>query len=122
MPAANELAPDYHAHIYFDAGSRDRAWGLRERISREFTDAEVGRFHEKNVGPHPRWSCQIKFSRDLFSSFVPWLMLNRDGLTIFLHPNTGDDLADHAQFLLWMGEMLPLDLSIFRGEKPAGNT
>jgi len=116
MSAAIDLAPDYHAHIYFDADSRDKAWGLRERISLEFPDAEVGRFHEKNVGPHPRWSCQIKFSLSLFSTIVPWLMLNRDGLTIFLHPNTSDDLADHDQFPIWMGEMLPLDLSLFHGK------
>lgn len=120
MLAAIELAPAYHAHIYFDAGSREKAWGLRERISLEFTGAEVGRFHEKNVGPHPRWSCQIKFSLELFSTIVPWLMLNRDGLTIFLHPLTDDELADHERFPIWMGEMLPLDLSMFLGTKSAG--
>lgn len=119
MSAAIELAPNYHAHIYFDAGSRERAWALKERISSEFSDAEVGRFHEKNVGPHPRWSCQVKFSLKLFSAFVPWLMLNRDGLTIFLHPLTGDDLADHEQLPIWMGEMLPLNLGMFLQRKPA---
>ena len=120
MSAAIEIAPAYHAHIYFDASSRDKAWSLRERISLEFADVEVGRFHEKNVGPHPRWSCQVKFSLELFSAFVPWLMLNRDGLTIFLHPLTDDALADHDQSPLWMGEMLPLDLSLFIEKKSAG--
>ena len=114
MAAPNKLAPAYHAHIYFDANSRERAWALRERISAEFKQAEVGRFHEKFVGPHPRWSCQIAFPLEMYAVFVPWLMLNRDDLTIFLHPLTGDALAEHEHFPLWMGEMLPLKLDMFR--------
>ncbi|MDP6706829.1 MAG: DOPA 4,5-dioxygenase family protein [Alphaproteobacteria bacterium] len=102
----------YHAHVYFDAESRDRAWALRERITDLF-DIEMGRFHEKNVGPHPRWSYQVAFKPALFSEFVPWLMLNRDDLVVFLHPNTSDDMADHRDFPIWMGGMPDMDLSIF---------
>ena len=39
---------DWHAHVYFDAASRDSAWALRERIEKSF-DIEMGRFHEKPV-------------------------------------------------------------------------
>jgi DOPA 4,5-dioxygenase len=102
----------YHAHIYFDAGSRERAWTLRERIAERF-EIEMGRFHEKNVGPHPHWSYLVTFKPELFSEFVPWLMLNRDDLVVLLHPNTDDDLADHRDFPVWMGATAELDLSIF---------
>ena len=114
MSVTDESAPAYHAHIYFDADSRDRAWALQERISAAFPKAEVGRFHERNVGPHPRWSCQVAFPLRMFAALVPWLMLNRDGLTIFLHPLTGNSLAEHEHLPLWMGEMLPLKLDQFR--------
>ncbi len=114
MSAPNEIAPAYHAHIYYDATSRDRAWALRERISAAFPEAEIGRFHEKNVGPHPRWSCQVAFTLEMFATLVPWLMLNRDDLTIFLHPLTGNALDEHEQVPIWMGEILPLDLDMFR--------
>ncbi len=46
---------DWHAHVYFDAASRDAAWALREKIEKNF-DIAMGRFHEKPVGPHPRFS------------------------------------------------------------------
>lgn len=119
MTTVNELAPAYHAHIYFDANTRLKARALIERISDDFTAAEVGTLHEKNVGPYPRWSCQVKFSLQLFSAIVPWLMLNRDGLTIFLHPLTGDGIADHQQSSLWMGEILPLNMEPLLSMKQA---
>jgi DOPA 4,5-dioxygenase len=114
MSKTNEIAPSYHAHIYFDSESRDRAWALKERVGDTFPEAEVGRFHEKNVGPHLRWSCQVGFPLAMFAAIVSWLMLNRDGLTIFLHPEIGDTLAEHEQFPLWMGEILPLKLDQYR--------
>ena len=39
------------------------------------------------------------------------LATNRDGLTVFIHPNTGDALADHTAHAIWMGELLPLNLA-----------
>ncbi len=114
-PVAPAAIQDYHAHVYFDADSREPAKALREEIEARF-DIEMGRWHEKMVGPHPRWSYQVKFGTDLFAELVPWLMLNRRGLTVFLHPNTSKDLEDHRDWPVWMGETLPLNLSIFENK------
>jgi aromatic ring-cleaving dioxygenase len=105
----------YHAHVYFDAHTRDAAWALRERLPALFPEAEIGRFHERPVGPHPRWSFQIAFGPEAFDQVIPWLMLHRGGLTVFLHPNTGDAYTDHADRAVWMGELLPLYLEALRG-------
>ena len=52
----------WHAHVYFDASSRDAAWGLREAVVAHYGDKiAMGRFHERPVGPHPQWSYQIEF-------------------------------------------------------------
>ena len=111
MTAAPEIQ-DYHAHVYFDADSRGPAKDLHKEIETKF-DVTMGRWHEKEVGPHPRWSYQVKFEPHQFAELVPWLMLNRRGLTIFLHPNTGNDLEDHRDRSTWMGAILPLKLDIF---------
>lgn len=103
----------YHAHVYFDAASREQAWALRERAGRELATT-VGRFHERPVGPHPQWSYQLEFAPDALATVVPWLMLNRDGLTVFLHPNTGDAVADHTRHAAWMGSMQALNLDALR--------
>jgi aromatic ring-cleaving dioxygenase len=46
-----------HAHVYFDAASRDAAREFREAVTAQFGNRiQMGRCHEREVGPHPRWS------------------------------------------------------------------
>jgi len=102
----------YHAHVYFDADTVAQARALCEAVRDRF-GAEMGRVHEKEVGPHPMWSCQLAFAPEAFGQIMPWLAINRDGLTIFTHPETGDHLADHRDHGIWMGSMLALKLDMF---------
>jgi DOPA 4,5-dioxygenase len=39
--------------------------------------------------------CQLAFAGDQFAAVVPWLMLNRGGLSILVHLVTDDPVADH---------------------------
>lgn len=104
---------NYHAHVYFDRDSLAAARVLCARAG-ELFGVKVGRFHEKPVGPHPQWSCQLAFDAAQFDDLVPWLEANRQGLTILIHGLTGEDLADHTEHASWLGEPAELDLSIFR--------
>jgi aromatic ring-cleaving dioxygenase len=101
----------WHAHVYFDAASRDAAREFRDVLTAQFGDrVEMGRFHEREVGPHPRWSYQIAFAPTQFSDVVGWLALNHGALDVFVHPNTGDELRDHRDCALWLGRSHQLDL------------
>ncbi|WIY23604.1 DOPA 4,5-dioxygenase family protein [Parasedimentitalea psychrophila] len=102
----------YHAHVYFDADSVDQARALCQTAASTF-GLIMGRVHQRNVGPHPMWSCQLLASPVQFSELLPWLALNRDGLIVFAHPETGDHLADHRDHGIWLGTGLDLDLTIF---------
>ena len=114
-PVDPAIITAYHAHIYYDpAATRDRAARLRERVAAVFPEATLGRWHDALVGPHPQSMYQIAFPRELLASFVPWLMLNRDGLTVLLHPETGDDYVDHTDHAAWFGAVLPLRLEVFK--------
>jgi DOPA 4,5-dioxygenase len=105
----------YHAHIYYDpTSSRDRAARLRERIAAAFPQATIGRWHDALVGPHTQSMYQVAFPSALLASFLPWLMLNRAGLTILLHPETGDPYADHTAHAVWFGAVLPLKVEVLR--------
>lgn len=98
----------FHAHIYFDGEvQRDAALALREQIAQRFS-VTLGRVHDRLVGPHARAMYQVAFDTANFGNFVPWLMLNRQGLTVLVHPNTRDTRRDHLVHALWMGEVLPI--------------
>jgi DOPA 4,5-dioxygenase len=103
----------YHAHVYFDADSLDQARSLCEQAA-ELFGLKMGRIHERLVGPHVDWSCQLAFGHERFADVMLWLALNRKGLVILIHPLTGDDLADHTEHAMWMGEVRPLDVGMFR--------
>ena len=104
---------DYHAHIYYDRASRKTAAKIRSAIENAFT-VEMGRWHDEPIGPHPRSMYQVKFAKSRFNRIVPWLMLNRRGLDVLVHPNTGDAYEDHATHALWLGTKLKLRLGFLR--------
>jgi aromatic ring-cleaving dioxygenase len=105
----------WHAHVYFNAASRDVAWQLREAIASHFGETvTLGRFHEKPVGPHPEWSYQIAFAPEQLANVLAWLTLNHGALDVFLHPNTGDAMRDHRDAAVWIGHSHPLVLESLR--------
>lgn len=106
----------WHAHVYFDSASRDAAAKFRAVVTAQFGERiEMGRFHEREVGPHPRWSYQIAFAPAQFSDVVSWLALNHGALDVFVHPNTDNELRDHRDSALWLGRSHQLDLRAVGG-------
>jgi len=105
--------PAYHAHIYFGPETVAQARELAREAGQQFK-VGVGRVHEKLVGPHPAWSCQLAFDASEFDRLIPWLDEHRGGLDVFVHGLTGDELADHTLHAYWLGKEWPLDLSIFQ--------
>ncbi|MBN3788381.1 DOPA 4,5-dioxygenase family protein [Burkholderia sp. Ac-20353] len=112
---------NWHAHVYFDETSRDDAWAFRQVVTAHFGDAvQLGRFNERLVGPHPRWSYEIAFSSGNFGVIAGWLILNHRALDILLHPNTDDELRDHRDSAVWIGRAYTLNLSALEnGSSPA---
>lgn len=104
----------YHAHVYSEPETREVAQRLREAIAARFPEAELGRFHEGPFGPHPRAAYQVAFTPAQLGEILPWLMLNRAGLSVLVHPMTGDEVADHDRHPLWLGPQLPIDLEFLR--------
>lgn len=98
----------YHAHVYFDAATEPAAAALRDALDRRY-DVVLGRWHRKPVGPHSAWMYQVAFAPDQFPVVVPFLALNHGSLSVLIHPESGDALADHFDHALWLGTPLPLD-------------
>lgn len=113
IPPPSSTAEGFHAHVYYDAGSKAPAEALRAEIDARY-DIVLGRWYDKPAGPHPFWSYQVAFEPTLFGEIVPWLSMNRRDLTILVHPETGDDLIDHSDYAMWLGDRATLDLKRFR--------
>ena len=99
----------YHAHVYFDAATRPLAERLRDAIARQFA-VESGAFADEPRGPHPVPQFNVIFEEPEFARVVPWLMLNREGLNVLVHPLSGDNYDDHTRYAMWLGTPVPLRL------------
>ncbi|HVB81453.1 MAG TPA: DOPA 4,5-dioxygenase family protein [Candidatus Binataceae bacterium] len=104
----------YHAHVYYsDAATRAAAAALRETLQRRFAVA-MGNWHDKPIGPHPLPMYQVSFAAREFARVLPFLMLNHDGLSILIHPNTDDGYRDHTEHALWLGAQRELRLDVLK--------
>lgn len=107
------LYANYHAHVYFGPDTVAQARKLCQSAG-EVLGIAVGRVHEREVGPHPQWSCQLSFDSSQFEKVIAWLEQERHGLDVFVHGLSGDDLADHTAHASWLGNEAVLKLEMFR--------
>jgi DOPA 4,5-dioxygenase len=107
----------YHAHVYFDSATRPIAERLRDSIVGSFK-VQAGAFADEPRGPHPIPQFNIIFEVPEFQNLVPWLMLNRDGLNVLVHPLTESNYDDHSTYALWLGTPVPLRLERLSKQLP----
>jgi aromatic ring-cleaving dioxygenase len=107
----------YHAHVYFDAAKRPVAERLRDTIIAKFT-VEPGVFADAPIGPHPIPQFNLIFEAPEFQNIVPWLMFNREGFDVLVHPLSGSNYDDHTKLALWLGTPVPLRLERLSGKLP----
>jgi len=108
LPRAYTDIKSYHAHIYFDDDTYEKAALLRTWAIERFP-VELGNWNLEPRGPHVTPSFYFGFTNDLLPVLVPWLQLNSLGLTILLHPNTNDPRADHLHYALWVNRAQPVN-------------
>jgi aromatic ring-cleaving dioxygenase len=103
----------YHVHVYYNPETKSVAERLRETIAAKFA-AKVGGLSDEPRGPHPISQFVAIFEEPEFQNIVPWLMLNREGLDVLVHPLTQSSYDDHSKNALWLGTPVPMQLNILR--------
>ncbi len=81
---------------------------------------EPGGFSDEPRGPHPISQFNVIFETSEFQDIVPWLMLNRDGLDVLVHPLTESSYDDHSKNAMWLGTPVSLKLDILRPQYSEG--
>ena len=109
----------YHAHVYYNADTKPAAAKLRETLIEKFK-VEGGALSDEPRGPHPISQFAVIFETPEFQQIVPWLMLNREGLDVLVHPLTESSYDDHSKNALWLGTPVPMKLDILRPKYSEG--
>ncbi|KAM0284358.1 hypothetical protein ACHAO9_009283 [Fusarium lateritium] len=119
----------FDVHIYYLQTNKEQtkyAKELWERIRREFPELRIYKLWSQPIGPHPIAMFEVNiFTPAQFGAFIAWLAIWRGPLSALVHPNVipeeGVNRAasmkrDHLERAIWMGERIPLDLSLFNRE------
>lgn len=113
LEAPPKLFKYYHTHIYFTAEQSAEAAALREKMQRELGDlVRAHGLHHEPIGPHPLPMFEADCLGESYLIVVSWLIANRGDLKVLIHPLSGDAMDDHTIYAQYLGEKLPLDLSV----------
>jgi aromatic ring-cleaving dioxygenase len=97
----------FHVHVYFDPETRIVAERIRQELAEEF-HLQPGRLHTGPVGPHTKAMFGVTIVPEDITKVVAWLRQNHAGLSVLVHPESGDVLGDHTERALWLGRQLEL--------------
>lgn len=115
MNSNKAISDYYHAHVYFALEQKDRAEVVRTKLCEVLgNQVRISRLVPRPIGPHPLPMFEIDFEGKDLLRVRTLIDQNRDGLSVLIHPNTGDDLADHRDHSEWLGETLTLNLDFLK--------
>jgi aromatic ring-cleaving dioxygenase len=101
---ANKALTGYHVHIYFDPNTYSNAVArvLESEMLSLFPQHINASSPVGIVGPHTKDNIVVEINKDTVTDIVPWLQFNNRGLSILIHPESGDTLRDHENAGLWL--------------------
>ncbi|KAK6205397.1 dopa 4,5-dioxygenase family-domain-containing protein [Scheffersomyces amazonensis] len=114
----------YDFHIYYYAHNKkslEESDALRAKLLADFPeDSANGSIlvkklpTDKIIGPHPTqfWEADVR-RPEVFIKVLSWFQLYHGNLSVLIHPQTGDDLEDHTNRALWLGEKVTLLTDVF---------
>ncbi len=102
----------FHAHIYVDDQNLDEIHKLSTlaNLSNIFIHQEI---YKKPIGPHPLGMLELHFNDQFYSKAIEWLKNHHNNFSTLIHKDTGDDVRDHTENILWLGTPLKIDFSFF---------
>lgn len=110
----DSFVPSYHVHVYYDDSNLELIKEIRKHLWDLFSDnsfIQIGKMYDHPIGPHPQAQFVVAIHHTFLQFVFNFFMKNRQGLSVLIHPETGNEIKDHTDHLVWMGTPLTLDLS-----------
>lgn len=102
----------YHLHIYFNNEALAEATVL-ESMALKSSLFDFVKLAEMPIGPHPTGMIECQFDGKDFDRVLIWTEINRRTFSALIHEDTGDDIRDHTQDILWLGTEVKLNFDFF---------
>ena len=114
---------NYDVHIYFGndpdhPGAELGANILAERLLEAVPGAKGPFYVKAGMGPHVFPNVEVTIPPEVLSKTLTLLQLNNPGLSILVHPHTGDEILDHTTLANWVGKPVPLKLATLAQPAP----
>ncbi|KAI9294566.1 hypothetical protein K502DRAFT_304808 [Neoconidiobolus thromboides FSU 785] len=93
-----------------DSSQLEKAQILRDTMIRQYPDIIAYQIEEEPEGtPHPAKYFKVHvFTPKQFSQVIPWLTVNRNGLSCLINPVTVNKLKDNLDNVMWLGKKLEM--------------
>lgn len=127
---AKTIIHGFHIHLDYDVEDEELGLEIFKQFNRYLYEINMlptstRLYKEKENGPHLQRGWEVKFETsdpNILKNIgiaMGWLMCNRQGLSVFIHPVTweeGDHLEElnaHKNYAFFLGNLPELDLSFF---------
>ncbi len=108
------LSEGFEAFVYVAPDQKDVGLGVKNSIAKLGFNLVIGAQADKAQDLHPTGYFRLDFDLDEFGIIVPWLMINRQKLSVLIVPKTKNRRADFKKHALWLGTPLPFDVSYLK--------
>lgn len=102
---------NYHAHFYFEAGSRELVLEVAQKAKALKVFSGIYPVDRK-VGPHPLPMMELHFSDPNLETVKEFFqkIFEEKGNSTLIHPYTDDEIKDHTESAIWIGKKLELNM------------
>ncbi|MCI5059461.1 MAG: DOPA 4,5-dioxygenase family protein [Alphaproteobacteria bacterium] len=99
---------EHHIHIYHEpeTDSKETAQQVADKLSALFKGYVIKTSSGEASGPHLKPNFLVHVQPEILGEVVSWLQFNHQGLSIAIHPKTGNGLTDHRDHSIWFGKQI----------------
>ncbi|KAF8953801.1 hypothetical protein CPC16_005051 [Podila verticillata] len=123
--AQSQEMKEFHFHTYFFQTNTESLEAAREFRAKIEALVQEGYFHVVPqvwgggintipLGPHVVGSFETWVPIEHFSRAFGWFAQNRGQFSILVHPLTKDEIIDHTDRAVWLGQPVPMDFKVLR--------